>query len=91
MFGEYARMLEARTYDGDGLGLNSGAERWQFSTTGRDERSRVSKPAIPGARHYPARAARARKTTTAEPAVGDGSWVRRSLRTPVQVALTWPC
>lgn len=26
MFGEYARMLEARTYDGDGLGLNSGAE-----------------------------------------------------------------
>jgi len=41
MFGEYARMLEARTYDGDGLGLNSGAERWQFSTTGRDERSRV--------------------------------------------------
>jgi len=44
MFGEYARMLEARTYDGDGLGLNSGAERWQFSTTGRDERSRVSKP-----------------------------------------------
>ena len=29
MFGEYARMIEARTYDGAGLGLDTGAENLQ--------------------------------------------------------------